>query len=58
MSFLFAIHVFLLGLWLFMIPLSGTLAVAISGGLQVGGVVDSPSYMPGITCCEFAAELH
>lgn len=50
-SFFFAIHALLLGLWLFIITLSGTVAVGISGGSQVSGVVDSPNYMPGITCC-------
>lgn len=45
-SFLFAVSVVLLGLWLSVITFPG-----ISGGLQVGGVMDSPIYLPGVTCC-------
>lgn len=41
-TFLFSISVFSLGLWLFIITLSGILTVDISAGLQVGGVMDSP----------------
>lgn len=57
-SFLFAITIFFAWVGPFVITFPGILSVGISHGLCVGGDMDSLSHLPGVTCCNFAAEPH